>query len=73
MYCPFDTRLSCDHCRKCIGPSAHPSSAEIDAALDVIAMAVIDGRYGNGWTRKELLYNDIQRRVTDIVYSGRRA
>lgn len=68
MHCPFSKMSSCDYCPKCI-KNRLPSGAEIDAAIDVMAMAVISGMYGNGETRKELLYKDIQRRVNRILYS----
>lgn len=54
------------HCQRC-GRRCSPSYCELNEAIDVMARAVIAGRYGNGDQRKELLYKDIQGRVNEIM------
>ena len=45
-----------------------------DAPINILALEVIEGRFGSGETRKMLLgskYVDVQARVNELVYSTR--
>ena len=47
-------------------PTAKPSQT-LDDAITTIAIAVLDGRYGNGDARKQALYDAIQSRVNELL------
>lgn len=49
---------------------SHIDEATHLAAVNAMALAVIDGHYGNGPERKEKLYNAIQGRVNELVKAG---
>lgn len=43
------------------------TSTDLTSAIDVIAKAVIAGKFGNGQQRKDNIYNMVQNRVNEIV------
>lgn len=43
------------------------TSTDLSSAIDVMAKAVIAGKFGNGQQRKDNIYNIIQKRVNELV------
>ena len=43
------------------------TSTDLTSAVDIIAKAVMAGKFGNGTQRKENIYNIIQKRVNELV------
>ena len=43
------------------------TSTDLSSAIDVMAHAVIAGKFGNGQQRKDNIYNIVQKRVNELV------